>query len=393
MTFSFLGLTGYGYGLAIGASALAYLALAGVLGYGRRLPAGTVRLYGLFALPMGLLFSRILYGIVNISYYTESISQPWRMLAFWDGGFSLLGMLCGLVLATLVTSRILKIRFGTLLDVTTVPLGLLIAGFRLAEGLTAGQLGIGRQVEAEGIAQAIPMLFTQDQQGTMIWYRLAVYRYEVVVALLILAVMLWLFAGQKNKRNVRQGDVAMIFYALFGASGVLLESLRDDGHMLLGFIRAQQLGYALMPILALAIFGARYAHIREANKRTIAAWLLLPVALLVALLMVYPINHVLDLTGKLPIGFAMLAALVAYMALFLRVRGANLRLIVSWLIALVAVIGCVMVEFSIDGSKDLLRDYTIMAICCAALFGAPFSLWRKLKSHVYLEESISVHID
>ena len=88
MTFTFLGLTGYGYGLAIGASALAYLALAGVLGYGRRLPAGTVRLYGLFAFPLGLLFSRGLYCLVNLSYYTESISQPWRMLAFWDGGFS-----------------------------------------------------------------------------------------------------------------------------------------------------------------------------------------------------------------------------------------------------------------------------------------------------------------
>ena len=58
MTFTFLGLTGYWYGLIIGVSALAYLCLAGVLGYRRHLPAGSVRLYGLLALPLVLVFAQ-----------------------------------------------------------------------------------------------------------------------------------------------------------------------------------------------------------------------------------------------------------------------------------------------------------------------------------------------
>ena len=391
MTFTVLGLTGNWYGLALAASVLAYLCLAGVLGYVKRLPAGTVRVFALFALPMGLVLSRAAFCLANLDYFTETISQPLRMLAFWDGGYSLLGALCGLVVAAYVASRIQKVRFGALLDVATVPLGLLLAGFRLAEGLT-GQLGVGRQLDVGALAEKMPWLFLTDHLGTLTLYRLAVYRYEAIAALLVLAFALWLFFNRSIRRKAKLGDVAMIVFALFGASQVVLESLRDDGHMLLGFIRVQQLGYALMPILALTVFGSRYSHIRKARNATDAAWVLLPVMALVGVLMVWPLNHVLDLSGKRELGFAALGALAIYMAIFLRVRGANLRLILTKLVALLAIAGCVMVEFSIDGSNDLLRDYAVMAGCCLALFLAPYTLWHELRMRVYHEETIAVRI-
>lgn len=390
-TFTVLGLTGYGYGLALAAGALLYLCAAGVLGYTRRLPAGTVRLYGLLALPLGLLLARAAYCAVNWQYFAETISQPWRMLAFWDGGYSMLGLLCGLIVAAFFASRIMRVRFGTLLDVAVTPLGLLLGVFRLAEGLT-GQLGVGRQAEVGALAQQLPWLFLSEQMGTMQLYRLAVYRYEAVAGLLLFAVSLVLFLHKPRGRKARPGDVAMIIFSLFGACQVLLESLRDDGHMLLGFIRMQQLGSAMIPVLALCIFGARYAHIRQARPATVAAWLLLPVMALVGLLMVRPLNHVLDLTNRQGLGFAILGALLLYMALFLRLRGANWRLVATWLVALAALAGCVMVEFSIDGSSDLVRDYAVMALCCLLLFLAPYTLWRTLRRRVYGEESLTVRI-
>ena len=391
MTFPIFGLTGYWYGLALGASVLVYLCVAGVLGFTKRLPAGTVRLYGLFAIPLGLLMSRLFFCAVNFDYFTESISQPLRMLAFWDGGYSLFGALCGLVLAALIAARVQNVRFGTVFDVTAVPLGVLLCGFRLAEGLT-GQLGVGKQVEVSTLAEKLPLLFVSDHIGTLTLYRLAVYRYESAIAIAVFICALLLFNSRHPRRKARQGDVGMIVYSLFGASQVLLESLRDDGHMLVGFIRAQQLGYALIPILALSVFGARYAHIRQARKTTVAAWLLLPVMALVALLMVHPLNHVLDLTNRRALGAGVLLLLAVYMAFFLRLRGADLRLIATWFVALMAIAGCVMVEFSIDGSNNLLRDYAVMGACCLLLFLAPYTLWRRLKQTVYREESITVHI-
>lgn len=397
MTFTVLGWTGYGYGLAVGLSFLVYLCVAGVLGYYRKLPPGSVRLFGLIALPVGLISARLVFCATDISYFTETISQPWKMLSFWDGGFSLIGALCGLIVAALITSRIRGLRFGVMLDVTAVPLGALICGLRLAEGLTGEpgqmiQLGVGRQLEAGAFTAQFPWLFLTDRMGTLTLYRLAVYRIEAAVALAVLALSLMLFFGRHKRRRARPGDLAMIVFSLYGASQVVLESLRDDSHMLLGFIRVQQLGYVLMPILALIIFGARYAHIRQARKATVAAWLLLPVAALTVWLMFRPINHVLDLTGRRGIGFAVLGAIAVYLAFFLRLKGADARLITSWLVVLCAVAGCVMVEFSVDGSNDLIRDYLLMAVCCAALFLTPFSLWRTLRGRVYREESLTVHI-
>lgn len=391
MTFTVLGLTGSWYGLALGVSVLLYLCAAGVLGYVRRLPAGTVRLFGLLALPLGLVLSRLTFCVVNWEYFAETISQPLKMLAFWDGGFSLMGALAGLILAAFIASRIMNVRFGALVDVAAAPLGLLIVGFRLAEAFT-GQLGVGKQAEVGALAEKLPFLFLTDHMGTLTLYRLAVYRYEAAVAVLLLAFGLALFFARGIRRQARQGDVAMIVLALFGACQVLLESLRDDGHMLWGFIRVQQLGAALIPVLALCVLGARYAHIRQVRGATVAAWLLLPVMAVVALLMVHPLNHVLDLTNRLGLGFGVLGALALYMALFLRTRGTSLRLIMTWLIAIAAVAGCVMVEFSIDGSSNLLRDYAVMGVCCLALFLAPCSLWRTLMAKVYREDCISVRI-
>ncbi len=391
MTFTFLGITGYQYGLILAISVLAYLCTAGILGYVRRLPAGTVRVFGLIALPVSLVFARAAFCVVNWAYFTETISQPIRMLSFWDGGLSLVGALCGVVLAAFLTARVMKVRFGVLFDVTAVPLGLMIAGFRLAEGVT-GQLGVGRQVEVDALVERLPVLFLTEQMGTLTLHRLAVFRYEAFVALVLFAVALWFFFAKGTRRKPRHGDVGMIVYALLGSSQVLLESLRDDGHMLLGFIRMQQLGFVLMPLLALLVLSIRYGHIREAKGATVTAWVLLPLMALIALLMIHPINHVLDLTNHRAVGFACLAALGVYMALFLRVRGANIRLILTWLMALVAVAGCVMVEFSIDGSDNLIRDYAGMAFCCALLYFAPYTLWTSLKGRVYREESITVRI-
>jgi len=392
MTFSVFGFTGYWYGLTAGLGVLAYLWAAGMLGFYRRLPAGTVRLYGLLGLPLGLLFARIGFCAVNLSYFTQSVSQPLKMLSFWDGGYSLLGALCGLAVAALLAARIKKVRFGAMLDVAAAPLGLLLCGLRIAEQFTGGQLGVGRQVEAGALTKAVPWLFVEDRMGTLTLYRLAVYRYEAAAALILLILSLWLFFGHRQIRRARPGDVGMMVFALFGAAQVVLESLRDDGHMVAGFIRVQQVGYVLMPVLALLILGARYAHIRQKRPAVMAAWLLLPAAALVILLMVHPLNHVLDLTGRRTAGFAILAALAVYMAFFLRVQGADGGLILRWLVALAAIAGCVMVEFSVDGSNNLLRDYAVMAGCCLLLFLMPYGLWRRLENKVYIQESIRVQI-
>ena len=208
MRFSIFGLTGYGYGLAAGISALGYLSAVLFLSRKPRRDAETVLLYGVLGFPLGLFFARLLYCTVNIAYFTQVIAQPIRMLSFWDGGYSMAGMLAGLVLAALITARFRKLNPRVFLDTAMLPAGILLFGLRLAERLT-GTLGIGRHVEPGAIAQSLPVLFLSETMGTMELYRLAVFRYEAVFALLLFAGLLWVAKASKRRRDGRYHAVIL----------------------------------------------------------------------------------------------------------------------------------------------------------------------------------------
>lgn len=374
MTFSVFGLTGYGYGLAAGAGALLYLGIVLLVTRKTRLDAEAALLFSALAIPLGLALSRLVFCLVNLDYFIQTIAQPVRMLYFWDGGYSMTGMLMGLVVAALLTARLKKLNFRAFLDAVTVPAGLLVFALRLAEGLTE-ELGFGRQVEAGALSGSMPFLFVTEKMGAMELHRLAVYRYEAVFALLIFGAALWFYRSAKRRRD---GDTAMLFFALYGAGQVLFESMRDDGHMVLGFIRVQQVLGLLCPLLVLGVLCRRYGKLHGARDAVTAAWTALPVMALILWMMAAPINHVLDLSGHIPLGIELLSAMGIYLAFFLRKQGANLRLILTWLIALLTVAACVLLEFSMDGSANILRDYALLFLCGAVLFLCPCSLWRAL---------------
>ncbi|HPF88009.1 MAG TPA: prolipoprotein diacylglyceryl transferase [Candidatus Limiplasma sp.] len=364
------GLTCYPYGLTAGIGALCYMAVALLLGKKAKVSTHALLWYGVLGVPLGLVFARLFFCLVNIEYYLFTLAQPLRILAFWEGGYSMAGLLAGLVAAAWLAAKLQKTDFRALLDAAMLPMGVLLFALRLAEGFT-GELGVGRQVEVAG---RLPFLYVTETMGTMELYRLAVFRYEAVFALAIFGLMLWFV-----RKPRRAGDPAMLFFALYGAGQVLFESMRDDGHMVLGFIRVQQVLALLAVLIALGMLGRRWRRLHGARATVTAAWALLPLAALIVILMLAPINHVLDLSAHIPLGIALLGMLGLYMAFYLRTRGANRRLIFTWMLALVLVILCVLLEFSMDTSDAILRDYSLLALCCAALFCCPYSLYRALR--------------
>ena len=396
MTFTVLGITGSLYGLAAGVSALCYLGALILLYRKTYFNAEIILLYGILGMPLGLLVSRVFFCAVNYTYYVEAIQQPVKMLYFWDGGYSMAGLLLGLVAAAWLTAKLKKLNYRSFLDAVTLPMGVLLFGLRLAEGLSE-YFGIGRQVEAGALAQSFPLLFVTETFGALELHRLAVFRYEAVFALLLLGFML-LFKRSKKRRD---GDLTMLFFALQGAGQIFFESMRNDGHMIISFIRVQQVLALLSILIVLGVFCHRYGQTRGirgsvkdgptavflagkhqkaygARGAVTAAWTMLPIMALVLYMMITPINHMLDLTDKLPLGIGILAVMGAYLAFFLRIKGANFRLICTWLVALITVGACVMLEFSMDGSANLTRDYALLALCAAVLFLCPYSLYLSL---------------
>jgi len=314
-TFDFLGLSGYSYGLC--AAIAAGLMLLGMY-FSKKLPRGTVRLFGVLGMVLGVFGARALYCVCNLSRFTETYENPWLMLRFFDGGLSMPGLLLGLLAAAAIAARIQKISFADVMDALCLPLGLAIAVLRFGEQFT--DLGVGKAVDEGFLTARLPWLFQYSRMGVAVEYRLNVWAYEAVLGVVICLAVVWAYRRLKS----RSGDTALWFFILYGASQIMLESMRDDGHMTLIFLRVGQLAAALMPIIASAILLKRFNA-----RRKLGTW----------------------------IGLILCAALI------------------------------VVLEFSLDGrltigNPTLARDYGVMFFVCAAMCLLPGSLLfsRKIKA-------------
>ncbi len=296
-------MTSYGLCVSLAAAAL----LIGMAA-SRKLPRGTVQLFGCLGIVLGIAGARLLYCICNVSTFTETFENPWLMLCYFDGGLSMPGMLAGLIAAAALTARIRRLSFAHVMDTLCLPLGVSIALMRFGEQFT--DLGVGKAVD-EGFATThLPWLFLQSRMGKAIEFRLNVWGYEAIIGLLICLITLLAYRSLRR----REGETALFFFALYGASQVMLESMRDDGHMLLIFLRVGQLAAALMAIIPIFLLLGR-----ARRKWLYSLIMLLCIALVVVL--------EFSLDGRLTFG-----------------------------------------------TPTLLRDYTLMFIACACLLGSACSL-------------------
>lgn len=322
-TFAILGLTAHAYGLCASAAAFVLLGGMAILARRRRMPAGLTGLFGLLGIPLGIVCARALYCVFHLSDFWETYENPWLMLRFFDGGLAMPGLLAGLALAAVISARLVKACPAAALDVMCIPMGLSIALLRLGEQFT--DLGVGKAVKEGALTAAMPWLFLQSRMGVAVEYRLNVWAYEAVAGVLIFIATLAASRWLSRRECSRQGDTALFFMALLGASQILLESLRDDGHMLVIFLRVGQLAAALMTVITCAVLSMRYA----------------------------------------------------------RLGGGRVRLWLDWAVMLLCVAGIVLLEFSLDGrlswgEPSMGRDYALMAVLCTAMFAAPASLLRRV---------------
>lgn len=313
-TFSFFGLQGYSYGLC--AACGAALLLIGMRLNGRDLPKGTVGVFGVLGMALGIVFARVLYCAVNWNDFVYNYENPMLMFRFFDGGLSMVGLVAGLLLAAVLTAKLMKVRFPRMMDVLALPFGLLIWGLRFGEQFT--ELGVGAAVEESFLTAHLPWLFLESRMGVMVEYRLNVWMYEMVIGLVLFAVAVHCFEKLKD----HTGDTALVVFSLYGASQILLESMRDDGHMLIIFLRVGQLGAFLLPAVCCGILSRRVK-----NKKLVAA---------------------------------------------------------AWIVIVLCVAAVAALEFSLDGrltfgNPTLLRDWSLMAVACAALLAMPCMLLREAR--------------
>lgn len=236
-----------GYGLGAAGAMLLFLLVHGVWCRVKGVSYGAFIRFAALAVPMVWFCSRLVFVLANCTYYLTTLSNPALALRFWDGGYSMMGAVGGAVLAAFAAEKWTKTAPGRLLDGVgfAAPIGILLE--RFMEGSTG--MGVGRPVYA-----ALPALFTMTDETEQVVH--AVYRDEfLVAALLFAAICLWLII--RGKRPLPGGDVLLVFLTLFGCTQVLLESLRNDGHMVVHFVRIQQVIAVILPVIALGVWTKR----------------------------------------------------------------------------------------------------------------------------------------
>lgn len=223
------------YGLLLALSALA----AELFFFARNEKRTGHFIVALLAAVFGLAGARLVYCAVNFGFYVLDVGAPLAMLRIWEGGLSLSGALAGAVLGAWLGAKAGKEDFAQVLDHLLPSLLLFAAGARLSEMAVAAGFGM---------EMVFPLsIFTQKIGDG----------YRLNTALLMAAADLLLFGASLTKARHRAGDRFLLGMLIYGTAHILLESMRRDGHMLLGFVHMEQLFALLIALPVLLILSHR----------------------------------------------------------------------------------------------------------------------------------------
>lgn len=229
------------YGFVIAVSAAAALILGCVLSLKPGSAAlNSIGIYSLICVFGGLILSRILFvacsftqGWCNSAFWREG-----GLFRIWEGGFAMTGVLAAMLIAGKIVPSCRR--------VTGLSAPLFIAGERLAEVFTGtpenfkSALGFGISL-GEYDGNAVPWYaLLNEEYGEL---RLNVRLIEMIIALLIV-IAVWAVPFLLKKRKIcRRGDYRLpLFLVLYGMTQIMMECLRDDGHLALNFfLKAQQI--------------------------------------------------------------------------------------------------------------------------------------------------------
>lgn len=241
------------------------------------LSGDTVLVYGVTALPMALICSRLLFCLLDFNFH--SVFSLRAMLSFWGGGFSMAGALLGLTLAALLTGRITRTCPLRLLDGAAVGFLLFMICARMAEPFTE-LLGRSRPLVSEAFRNSF--LAIGDEYDAY----LRTYAIEAAVAA-VLAVCLLIY----GKKQRKAGDTFLLLMLLMGCAETLLYSLRFDAHMRYSFISVQQLLFAAVFAVPLFLFAHRYGKKLHSKKPLFTALGIMAAAAGLAVLLEFMIDR------------------------------------------------------------------------------------------------------
>ena len=181
----------------------------------RSFSKGTVTVFGLLAIPLSLVFSRLLYCVFQLNLFCDTYENPWLMLCIWDGGYSIWGVIPALLLAAWLTAKKQRCSFRSLWDCVSLSSALLFAMLYAGEGRT--ELGIGKVIDTGFLTSAFPFLVLEQKLGVNVEYRLIVYRLQCLACVVLFLVMLL-----SRRKSKTEGILALRFWSIFASMQIFV---------------------------------------------------------------------------------------------------------------------------------------------------------------------------
>lgn len=205
---------------------------------------------------MAAFFSHLCYCLVSLSdvLYTQSAGY-W--LAFWQGGQMFYGGLLGAMLALAIAGGKERIR---LMDAYSSPMALMVAFARIAEGCWGQGYGEYWYEESTFFCR-FPFMAYDPYYEAWAW---ALFMAEAAVAVAIVLVITF----QKRKHD---GDSVLLFFGLYAAAQVVLESLRRDEFLRWGFVRVEELLSAVVILAVLILYWVQSGKGKTVQKSLLMA--------------------------------------------------------------------------------------------------------------------------
>lgn len=221
----------YAFGLYVMLGTICSMITLGVLAKAYRLKPGGAPLTALLAMVCGIVCSRLTFCLLNQELGKMTPVSFWPQLA--GGGWSMFGLIGGVLLGGWIASRILREKTGKILDILGVSILPVIIAERIAENRIE-DFDISRALDSKLLANSF-LAVGKDEPC------LATYYVAAATALVLFIFLLFRFS-----RGTAYGDTAVAFLLLFGASSIVLESLRYDRFLSISFVGLQQILAAVM---------------------------------------------------------------------------------------------------------------------------------------------------
>jgi phosphatidylglycerol:prolipoprotein diacylglycerol transferase len=205
--------------------------------------------FSLYLILSGIIGARLLYIILNLSYYQEHLLE---IVNLRQGGLSLYGGLAGGLITAWLFSRKREIKLLPLLDIIAPALLL---------GQAIGRIGCLLNGCCYGKITSLPWGINLSVVG-IAGLRHPVQAYEMILDLLALALLLWY-----EKRQNFKGELILAYFALYALVRFTTEFWRASPEAALGLSLAQFFSLGVFILIILLIFNLKGAGQAQTNRR------------------------------------------------------------------------------------------------------------------------------